>query len=175
MTGSDTTDRIDSLTDPDLLCDQPDVPIETTEHFLDAEEFAAAADWTSTVVVGVADDRGALLMNDGQHGWTLPFTDALGEDWLATARQDFSALVGVPVTIDGVEFARCRDIRLDDADESRQIWAVVVTATPTEEPVPDEPESTDDGIELRWADAPPADADGPVAADIERVLATRDQ
>jgi hypothetical protein len=175
MTGSETTDRIESLTDPESLRDRSDVPVETTEHVLDAEEFADAADWTSTVIVGVADDSSVLLMNDGHHGWTLPFTDAGGEDWLATARQDFSALVGVPLTIDAVEFARCRDVGLDDADESRQIWAVLVTATTTGDPIPDDPESTDDGIDLRWADAPPADAAGPVAADIERVLDTRNQ
>lgn len=175
MTGSDTTDRIDSLTDPAALRDRSDVPVETTEHVLDPEEFADAADWTSTIVVGVTDDRGVLLMNDGHHGWTLPFTDAAGEDWLATARRKFSELVDVPVAIEDVLFARCRDVRLDDGDDSRQIWAVVVTATPTDGQIPDDPESTDDGIDLRWAEAPPADVDGPVAADIERVLATRDQ
>jgi hypothetical protein len=175
MTGSDTTDGIDSLTDPATLRNRAGVPVETTEHVLDDEEFADAADWTSTVVVGVADDRGVLLMNDGHHGWTLPFTDAGGDDWLATARRKFSELVGVPVAIEDVEFARCRDARLEGGDDSRQIWGVLVTATTTGDPIPDDPESTDDGIDLRWADAPPTDASDPVAADIERVLATRDQ
>jgi hypothetical protein len=172
---TDPTTSNPSLSDPATLADREGVPVGTTEHVLDAQGFAEAADWTSTVVVGVADDRGVLLMNDGHHGWTLPFTDAGGGDWLATARREFSELVDVQVAIDDVAFARCRDVRLEDGDDSRQVWAVLVTATPTDGRIPDDPESTDDGIELRWADAPPADADGPVAADIERVLATRDQ
>lgn len=177
MTGPSTSDRIDSLTDPATLRDRADVTVETTEHDVGPEEFADAADWDSHVVVGVADDRGVLLMDDGHHGWTLPsFTADVGDDWLAVARREFEALVGVPVAIDAVEFARCRDVRLEDGDDSRQIWAVVVTATPAEDAiVPDDPESTGDGTDLRWAEAPPADAAGPVAADIERVLDTRNQ
>ncbi|MFC3477966.1 NUDIX domain-containing protein [Halobacterium litoreum] len=169
MTTSDPTDSTDALPDPETLAARDAVAYEETTTEVDADQFDAAEAWDSHVVVGVADDRGALLQNDGHHGWTLPaFPVEPGADYAAVARREFEALAGVSATIEGASFVRKRTARASDGDE-RVVWNVVLDATPAE-PLSDDPESRVDDTELAWFDAPPADAPDPVADDVRRVL-----
>lgn len=157
---------LDTLTDPESLREHDTVDVRDATHEVDPTEFADTADLDSHVVVGVADDRGVLLQNDGHHGWTLPaFPVAAGEDWLATARREFEALTGAPVTVEGAERLRAREYHVPETDDSRTIYNVVVRATPADT-LPDDPETRVDGTELRWFDAAPADAPGPVVEDV---------
>jgi hypothetical protein len=157
---------LDALTDPESLRDHDTVDVRDATHEVDTAEFADTADLDSHVVVGVADDRGILLQNDGHHGWTLPaFPVADAEDWLVAARSNFEALTGAPIAIEGAERLRAREYRVPETDDSRTIYNVVVRATTTER-LPDDPESRVEGTEIRWFDAAPADAPGPVAEDV---------
>lgn len=157
---------LDTLTDPESLREYDAVDVRDATHEVDPAEFADTADLDSHVVVGVADDRGVLLQNDGHHGWTLPaFPVAVGEDWLATARSEFEALTGAPITVEGVERLRAREYRVPDTDDSRTIYNVVVRATPTDA-LPDDLESRVEETGLQWFDAAPADAPEPVVEDV---------
>lgn len=187
MTGDSTTaDGSTTLTDPGTLLTRDDVPVETATHELPPADFVDTDDWDSHVVVGVADDRGALLHDDGDHGWTLPaFAPGPGDDWLSVARDGFERLTGVPVAIDAIRAARRREFREADGVQRRVVWNVLVTATPATR-IPDDPKRADtpdgtddpsrpaDGAALRWFDAPPADAPDAVVTDVERTLETRD-
>jgi len=170
MTGPDPTDSIDSLTDPESLADRDGVAFEEVTTEADAEALADAEAWDSHVVVGVADDRGALLQHDGHHGWTVPaFPVADGDDWYAVARREFERLTGASATIDAPARYRKRVIRRADGDDRVVVENVVVHATPDGD-LSDDPESRVDGTDLAWFDAPPADAPAPVADDVRLVL-----
>lgn len=176
MTGADTptADGSTTLTDPATLLARDDVHVETETRELPPAEFAAARDWDSHVVVGVADDRGALLQHDGHHGWTLPaFAAAPGDDWLSVARDAFDSLTGVPVAIDDIRAARRREVREQDTVQRTVVWNVLLTATPINR-ILDDPDSTDDGPALSWFEAPPGDAPDAAATDVERVLEARE-
>jgi len=179
MTGPDAPIPVDSLRDPASLLDHPDVDAETTTEPIEADDFPDAAAWTDHVVVGVADDRGVLLYDDGHHGWTPPAfpldddeADA-DEDVLAVARREFEALTGTPVTIDGVLHARQRTFPVEDEGDDREasVWNVVLAAT-LDEQLPDDPESEVEDAAIAWRDGVPADASEVVAADVERIAAT---
>jgi len=162
-----TTDTaLDSLTDPESLREHDAVDVRDATHEVDHAEFADTADLDSHVVVGITDDRGVLLQNDGHHGWTLPaFPVQAGEDWLATARREFEALTGAPVTVEGAERLRAREYRVPDTGDSRTIYNVVVRATPTDG-LPDDLESRVEGTEIQWFDAAPVEAPEPVVEDV---------
>ncbi|MFB6071957.1 MAG: hypothetical protein ABEJ88_03220 [Halobacterium sp.] len=170
MTATPHSDSTDSLTDPGMLADRDGVAVETQSVSVDADEFETARTYDSQVVVGVPDERGALLQNDGHHGWTLPaFPVADGEDYAAVARREFEALTGAALGVAGVEHAR-RRVFVREADGAEAVvWNVLLRGAPAS-PLPDDPESRVDGTDARWSAEPPADASAPVVADVERVL-----
>ncbi|WP_232703466.1 NUDIX domain-containing protein [Halobacterium wangiae] len=172
MTGNHDTDGTDSPTDPDTLADRDGVDFRENTHEVDAAEFESATELDSHVVVGVTDDRGVLLANDGHHGWTLPaFAVDDGADWLAVASREFEVLTGTPVTVDGVERVRRREYRVPDTDDRTVVWNVVVRASPADTAtLLADPESREDGTELQWFDGTPDDAPEAVADDVECVL-----
>jgi len=170
MTGNHDSDSLDSLTDPATLRDHADVDFRERREAVDAADFEDVTDLDSHVAVGVADDRGVLLQNDGHHGWTLPaFAVDAGEDWLAVARREFESLTGAAVEIAAVERVRRLEYRVPVADDQATIWNVVVRAT-AEDSLSDDPESRVDDTDVRWFDGVPEDVEGPVAADVECVV-----
>ncbi|AHG05090.1 hypothetical protein HALDL1_02310 [Halobacterium sp. DL1] len=169
MTGIPEADRTETLTDPETLCDRDGVDVREQTHDVDAEEFEDVTDLDSHVAVGTADDRGVLLQNDGHHGWTLPaFAVEPDDDWLAVARRGFESLTSTTVAVDAVERVRRLEYRVPDTDQTAVVWNVVVRAT-LDDSLPDDPETNDEGIELRWFDEVPDDAPEAVADDIECV------
>ncbi|CAM2891670.1 hypothetical protein PNP85_15575 [Halobacterium salinarum] len=174
MPGSDSPVHVDSLSDPASLLDHPDLAVETHTEPIDAADFDAAEAWTDHVVVGVADDRGVLLHDDGHHGWTPPaFEIGDDEDALAVADRGFETLTGTTLSIDGVLHARRRTFTVADDGDDREtaVWTVLLWATSNTR-IPDDPESEADDADLAWRDAAPNDASEIVAADIERIAAT---
>lgn len=166
-------DALESLRDPAVLFDSTDVEVEAARESVDSEEFETAEEWDSHVAIGVADDRGVLLYDDGHHGWTLPaFTVANDGDYFAVARREFEALTGIELDVDGVEHARRRVFFLDDSEDSQaetDVWNVVLRATPRGG-LADDPVSHVDGTELQWFDDSPDGVEGVVAADIQRIV-----
>jgi len=174
MTDSDSLAHVDSLSDPESLLDRPGIAVETRTESIDAADFDAAETWTDHVVVGVADDRGVLLHDDGHHGWTPPaFEVPDEEDALAVADREFAALTGTSLSIAGVLHARRRTFTVADDGDDREtaVWNVLLWAAP-EDRLPDDPESEADGADLAWRDGAPDDAPEVVAADVERIAAT---
>lgn len=172
MTGSDSLASVDSLPDPESLFDHPDLAVETTTEPIDAGDFDDAAAWDSHVVVGVADDRGVLLYDDGHHGWTPPaFAVGDDEDAVAVAHREFEALTGTTITVDGVLHARCRTFTVENDDRETSVWNVVLSATPDDQ-LPDDPESEVADADLAWRETAPADAPEQVAADVDRIAST---
>ena len=173
MTGSHAPVPIDSLPDPESLLDRPGVAVETHTDPIDAADFDDAAAWDDHVVVGVADDRGVLLYDDGHHGWTPPaFEVPDDEDALAVAHREFEALTGTTLSVGGVLHARRRTFAVEEAGDDREtaVWNVILQASPDDR-LPDDPESEVPGADLAWRDAAPADAPEHVAADVERIAA----
>lgn len=165
----DGANALESLEDPASLFEYAGVDVEELRESVDAEDFEAAETWDSHVAVGVADDRGVLLYDDGHHGWTLPaFPVADDEDYLAVAQREFETVTGVELAVDGVEHARRRVFHRDDGEDETDVWNVVVRATPATA-LPDAPTSRADGATVRWFDGIPDSVEGIVAADIERV------
>jgi|AntRauMinimDraft_4_1070384.scaffolds.fasta_scaffold00029_47 hypothetical protein len=174
MPESDSPVPVDSLSDPESLLDHPDLAVETTTEPIDAVDFDAAEAWTDHVVVGVADDRGVLLYDDGHHGWTPPaFEVPDDEDALAVARREFEALTGTTLSIEGVLHARCRTFTVADEADDREtaVWNVILQATPDAR-LPGDPESRVEDAALAWRDGAPEDAPEAVAADVERIAST---
>jgi len=173
MTGSDAPTPVDSLPDPESLLDRPGVDVETSTEPIDADDFGAAEAWDDHVVVGVADDRGVLLYDDGHHGWTPPaFEIGDDEDAVAVAHREFEALTGTTATVEGVLHARRRTFVVADGDDREtSVWNVILRATPDER-LPDDPESRVEDAALAWRDAAPGDAPEQVAADVERIAST---
>lgn len=163
MTGDPHASR---LTDPESLRGDDAVDVRDEIHEVDAGDFEHATDLDSHVVVGVADDRGVLLQDDGHHGWTLPaFPVEDSEDWYATARREFEALTGTAITVDAPERLRSREYRLLEGNDSTFVRDLVVRASPVGV-LPDAPESGVEGVELRWFGGVPDDAPEPVADDV---------
>lgn len=175
MTSTQAPVDVDSLPDPESLFDHPDLAVETTTEPIDAEDFDAAEAWADHVVVGIADERGVLLYDDGHHGWTPPaFEVDADEDAVAVARREFETLTGTGLSIDGVLHARQRTFTVADDGDNREttVWNVLLAATPDDR-LPDDPESEVADAALAWRDEVPEDAPEQVAADVERIAATR--
>lgn len=172
------------LTDPRTPCDADGVEFRELTHQVDPAELEATPDPDSHVAVGVTGDRGVLLMDDGDHGWTLPaFAVEPGDDYLAVARREFEALTGVAAAVESVERVRRHRYHPADAtdadgapgsadaatgaDDAVTVWNVVVRATPADPDALAAPESRETGTDLAWFDGVPDGVEGPVADDVD--------
>lgn len=145
-----------------------DVPADEFDGLYD--DLASTDGWA---VVGLANDTGAvLLMDDGQHGWTLPAIPVRDGDWVDRAREVVEGLTGRTADLVGVERVRRLDYHEDGGDRHVTIHHVVLRAEQVSgAPVADEPTVGCDGHpEVGWFDALPDDVEGAVAADARLVL-----
>lgn len=181
MTRKPTTDdapTVDSLTDPAALRDRDGVEFRARTETLDPDDFetarddlAAVAGW---VVVGVENDAGAvLLMDDGDHGWTLPAAPVdPDEDWVAAGRTLLEGVAGVAPAADRPERVRRIGYDTQDGDDRVVVHHVVLRSEPVAgEPVADEPTvGCDTAVQAGWFDALPDGVDGVVADDARLFL-----
>lgn len=167
---------MDPLHDPDSLRDHPDV------DFIDATETLPAMDFEETrerieshAVVGITNTDGeVLLMNDGDHGWTLTaFPVEEDDEWTAVARLGSERVTGLEVAIAGVERVRQVAFVAEGTSEQRfRMETVIFRAAPVEgRPVADEFGNGEPAMwNLRWVDSIPDGVEGGLAADIQLFL-----
>lgn len=168
---------IDRLADPDALRDDDRVDwCEGTKQLPDDEFEHAREDLEPLdgwAVVGVENDAGAvLLMDDGEHGWTLPAIPVDEGDWAARAREVVEGLTGKTATLDRVERVRRLDYHEESGDCHVAVHHAVVRAEQiVGEPVADTPAvGCDTHPDVGWFEALPDDVEGPVAADARLFL-----
>lgn len=147
---------------------------ESTVHHR-ADEFGYWRRHEGTVVLGVPDADGGVLLMDGTHGWRLPYVAVEGDDRVPVARAGVEALTGAAVAVERVERVERVEHLTEDGDERTVTYDVVVRTTPVaDEPLSDDPRLPDWGrLTVDWFDAVPDDAyrDHPdTVADIERIL-----
>ena len=170
---------MESFCDPETLRERPGVPFREETERIDPDVEGVRADLAtldSHVVVGVTNDAGeVLLMDDGEHGWTLAAVPVeTGDDWLAAGRSGVAELTDICVTIDRAERVRRVDYHVgDETDPHVTVYSVVVRAAPvTGRPVAPSPIIAGEPIpDVGWFDAVPEGVDGPVADDIRQFLA----
>lgn len=169
-----------SFRDPEALRERPDITFrEETERVDPAASANVRADLAaldSHVVVGVTNDADeVLLMDDGEHGWTLAAVPVeAGDDWLAAGRNGVAGLTDVRVAVDRAERVRRADYHVgDEVDPHATVYTVVVRGeSVTGRPVASDPTIAGEPIpDVGWFDAVPEGVDGPVADDIRQFLA----
>ena len=167
-----------SFRDPEALRERPGVTFcEETER-VDPDVDGVRADLAaldSHVVVGVTNDADeVLLMDDGEHGWTLAAVPVeTGDDWVAAGRRGVARLTDVSVAVDGVERVRRVDYHVgEEADPHATVYTAVVRGESVSgRPVASDPTIAGDPIpDVGWFDAVPEGVAGPVADDIRQFL-----
>lgn len=179
-TNDDTDDARtpDPFADPETLRGRDGVEFTERTVTVDPDEFdegrddlAGVAGWA---VVGVPSDAGSvLLMDDGDHGWTLPARSVgAGDDWLARGREAVEGLTGEAVTLEGVARVRRLDYREEGGDGRVTVHHVVMRAAPvTGEPVAAESSvGCEDVEDAGWFEALPEGVEGAVADDARLFL-----
>jgi ADP-ribose pyrophosphatase YjhB (NUDIX family) len=179
MTGSSTTDRIDSLTDPASLRDRDDIDVTEATQQVAGPEFERRAAWDGTAVVGVLDGNDRLLLaklGDG-HGWMLPNGPVEpGDDYAEAARTWTERTTGVAIAPVAVERVHVKHYRTN-GDRETTGHHVVFRGVPTDDTaVSDGPALPVQDVErVGWFAEPPADADwdhGDFANDVHHFLDT---
>lgn len=168
---------IDTHTNPESFRDHPDVDhVEETKQ-VPGDDFAELRDDLDAVdgwvVVGLANDAGSvLLMDDGDHGWTLPAVSVRDGDWADRGRDVVAGLTGRSVELTRVERVRRIDYQEEDGAGQVTVHHVVLRAASVPgEPVADEPTVGCDGsADAGWFDALPDEVEGVVAADTRLFL-----
>lgn len=182
-TATDDWRTIDPVTDPAALRDRDGVDVRQRTETVGPGDFEAAgddlADVAGWVVVGVENDAGAvLLMDDGDHGWTLPAAPVdPDEDWVAAGRDLVEGLTDATVAVVKPERVRRLDYEREGGDGRGSDDHVVVhhvvfrAESVTGEPAADEPVvGCDTAVEVGWFDALPAGVEGTVADDARLFL-----
>lgn len=161
---ADTELSSDVLADPASLADREDIDVREKRRDVDEETFELFADHEGVAAVGITRADGALLLWEGPHGWTLPFTFVEpDDDWIAAARTVIAELTGVSVEIADVESLRCVENALVDGDAQVTTYELVYRArTVTDETVVRELsafEADEEHPDVGWFDDVPAIAD----------------
>ena len=165
---------IATLTDPETLRDHATVAYETETKHVPGDDFGELredlAPVDGWVVVGLTnDDDALLLMDDGEHGWTLPAVSVRDGDWADRAGEVVAGLTGRTTDFTTVERVRRIDYHEEADDGHVTVHHVVVRAEPvTGEPTAGEPTVGCDGTaEVDWVDALPDELEGFVRDDAE--------
>lgn len=163
---------MDALHEPESLRDRPEVEfIEMTET-LPAPDFEAARERIeSHAVVGITNTDGeVLLMNDGDHGWTLtafPVED--GDEWTAVARLGTERVTGQKLPLEDVLRVRRVEFRQEGPAEARfTMENVVFRSSPVAgRPIAEAFEGPgEEAWDLEWFDTVPEGVDSGLAEDI---------
>ncbi|WP_135820896.1 NUDIX domain-containing protein [Halostella litorea] len=129
----DSSEVIESVTDPETLAERSDVAVEEETDSLPPSGLDHWRGKAGLVGVGVTSESGELLLWDGVHGWTLPYVEvAEGEDFAARAREAVETLTGVTPTIVGVERATRVTYQQADGDDSATVHQFVFRASPVD-------------------------------------------
>lgn len=163
---------MDALYDPESLRDRPDIEFVEERQPIPTAEFDTTEDRIeSHAVVGITNTNGeVLLMDDGEHGWTLtafPVED--GDEWTAVARLGIERVTGREITLEGVERVRRVEFVEDGPGDHRfDMYDVLFGAEPVEgRPVAEEFEGPGQTRwELEWFDTVPDGVGGGLADDI---------
>lgn len=165
---------MDVLHDPDTLRDRQDLEFLTETQSLPAGEFQAAQDQIqSHAVVGITNTEGeVLLMDDGEHGWTLTaFPVESDDEWTAVARLGIERVTGRSLSLEEIVRVRAVEFVQEGPGGDRQfsMYTVVFRCSQVDgQPIAEEFQGTNDGDSwrLEWFDAVPASVEGGLADDI---------
>lgn len=174
---TETVSPLNTLPPLETLHERADVDWRATAEDVPADEFDAVHDDLAPLdgwaVVGLVNDAGAvLLMDDGEHGWTLPAIPVDEGDWVDRAREVVAGLTGHTADLTAVERVRRLDYHADPGDGHVVVHHVVLRADPMAgDPVADDPVvGCDTHPDVGWFDALPSAVEGPVAADARLFL-----
>lgn len=128
-----STTILDSLTDPDSLQSQPEIPYHTDTETVDAETFETLSELEDMAIAGVRNDGGEVLFRrlTPDCAWKLPVVTVGDNDDYADGARRAAAEVGVPVELDAVVGVWRVEARLADGDRTATRTFVVFEATPT--------------------------------------------
>lgn len=173
----ETDQAVESLTDPAALRERDDVTAVGTTYTHETPDHCEATA-AGRMIVAVTNDAGdALLLvaDEGDHV-ILPNTVVeAGDDWATAARHTVAADTDTTVRLDGIEYVRTVEHRVETDDGSRHQQTtqhVLVHASPTDASGGGAPTAAEDGWHAGWYDELPVDPeeDGDVITDIRTVL-----